>query len=232
LFIPNLQYVEDKLRALARLLVSGRRSWLKRRYDQVSEAQRQPRLVSYLASRYSEYELLSRCGKVYPVAVLAREVRPLEMRDRIVCRPVAWHWPDGRFVISDRTLRKLRTRLGAPVDPKGTYRSVQVRNSPAGPVIDCDIGRYDLMLDTCDSLEWELDQVLSQHPDWDALSPRLEAKLKLRNELHRQIGDPVTDGGGRSVAVAVSVLTTSSTETCSTRGSADDRRRVWRLMRD
>jgi hypothetical protein len=88
------------------------------------------------------------------------------------------------------------------------------------------------MLDTCDSLEWELDQVLSQHPDWDALSPRLEAKLKLRNELHRQIGDPVTDGGGRSVAVAVSVLTTSSTETCSTRGSADDRRRVWRLMRD
>ncbi|WKZ19457.1 MAG: hypothetical protein QY310_02590 [Candidatus Jettenia sp. CY-1] len=179
-----------------------------RHIEKLREVLREPRLYEFLANRYAHYEILERCGKIYPVAILNKTIRKVTYRDPIVIAPEKWHLETAEFIIKDPAYRAFRELIGTSIIPNETYRMVDIKQTKHGIAIHCNIGRYDLMMDTCDSLEWEILRVLSEISHWQAMSfGALFKKLKLRAHLHAQVKDPPIDGTGRSVAIAVSVLT-------------------------
>jgi len=169
----------------------------------------EPLLYEFLANQYAKYEILERCGLKYPVAILDKTIRKLEDLDPIIMRPTKWHLEKSGFLIDNSEYRSFRSEAGAPIEPNETYRTVAIEQQGNKIGIHCDIGRYDLMMDTCDCLEWEILKVLSETPDWQTMPfESLFEKLQLRKYLHANVIDPVIDGRGRSAAIAVSVLTT------------------------
>lgn len=167
-----------------------------------------PCLYDFLAHLYSPYEILERCGKKYPVAILDKAVRKIYPHDAIVVAPAKWQMETSGFIINDPSYRIFCRHAGASIIPNETYSMVQVEQTPRGLAIQCNLGRYDLMLDTCDCLEWEILKVLSETSDWQTMLPEdLLERLKLRKTLHSGIKNPLIDGTGRSTALAVSVVT-------------------------
>ncbi|TLD41152.1 MAG: hypothetical protein JETT_2571 [Candidatus Jettenia ecosi] len=176
--------------------------------DKFHEVLQEPRLYDFLAHRYSHYEILERCGKIYPVAILDKTIRKITYRDPIVMAPEKWSLETGGFIIRDSAYRAFREFTGDSIIPNETYRMVNIKQTEHGVIIRCDIGRYDLMLDTCDCLEWEILKVLSETSYWQAMSfEALFKRLELRKYLHAHVKNPLINGTGRSVAIAVSVLT-------------------------
>jgi len=175
--------------------------------DQVLDS---PRLYEFIQDLYQSHPTLQRCGQRYPVAILdhtpcrfgAPEMPALH-------RPTRWS-PDPEnqeFIIHDHRYRLERQRL-SPVDPKHTYRMTEAKPQDGKTIISFDIGRYDLMIDTCDCLQDELLSVCAEDARWKQLgTAELLEKLPLRRRLHECVKDPVRDGQGRSTAMAMSVLT-------------------------
>jgi hypothetical protein len=204
------EYVEHKLVQLWRLAAHFRRRRARKRLLEARSMLRDPRVYELLGSLYADEDLLVRCGLTYPVAVIDRNLRALRPHDPILSPPAdGWRSQSRQFVISKSAYRRTCQTAGSPVFPGETYRMVAIRTQPTGGVVlDCDIGRYDFMLDTCHALDWELLRTLHRHSELPASSERLIDALKMRKELSRRVPDPVRDGTGRSCAIGVSVLTT------------------------
>lgn len=176
--------------------------------DKLREVLQEPYLYEFLADRYSHYEILERCGKIYPVAILDKTIRKVTYHDPIVIAPKKWNLETTGFIIGDPAYRTFLGLVGDSIIPNETYRMVDIKQTTQGVTIHCDIGRYDLMVDTCECLEWEALKVLSETSHWQTMSfGELFEKLKLRTYLHAHVKDPLVHGMGRSVAIAVSVLT-------------------------
>lgn len=179
-----------------------------RHIDKLHEVLQEPRLYDFLAHRYSHYEILERCGKIYPVAILDKTLRKATDHDPIVVAPKKWNLETTGFIIKDPAYRTFLELIGNLIIPNETYRMVNIKQTTHGATIHCDIGRYDCMIDTCDCLGWEVLKVLSEASRWQTMSfGELFEKLKLRTYLHAQVKDPLVNGTRRSVAIAVSVLT-------------------------
>src|SRR6266567_4705181 len=72
---------------------------------------------------------------------------------------------------------------------------------------ECQMGWYNSMLDTCESLEWEILSKIGQlKGSDDAACEEFDRELKQRSLFHTEVGDPITDGQLRSVALSVSTL--------------------------
>jgi len=76
--------------------------------------------------------------------------------------------------------------------------------------MDCGVGRYFGMLDTCSAIEVELRAAIL---DGDRQPDAFDAKLPLRNAAHAASGgDPITSGVGRDAAIGLSMLVAGRTE--------------------
>lgn len=168
------------------------REWLRSLRAAVSN----PLLMRFLAWKYGEQRLIARAGRIYPaVCHCTRQTDVESVLGALDAAPAVE--PHGNDV----------SRLAQLVDPRLTNGYVYVmRQTRFGsqPSMDCGLGRYFGMLDTCSAIEVELRAAICAG-DCD---PRaLDAKLKLRNTAHEAAGgDPIACGAGRDAALGLSML--------------------------
>lgn len=168
------------------------RAWLRSLRDAVHD----PLLARYLAWKYGERRLLARAGHRYPaVCFRAPQAEVESVLGPLDATPAA------------TTSHGAVSRLGLLVDTRLTNGHVYVMrrlSSGSRLAIDCRLGRYFGMLDTCSTLEIELRATLCEGSRDEA---SLDASLPLRKAAHEAAGgDPVMCGAGREAAVGLSML--------------------------
>jgi hypothetical protein len=178
--------------------VGRARVWLRG----LREAVRHPLLMQYLAWKYGEERLLSRTGRLYPAVCYPAQQADVEsVLGALDVAPAVGS--------SENTV----SRLGLLVDPRLTSGHVYVmrRFSPQPRLtMDCGVGRYFGMLDTCSAIEVELRAAIL---DGDQEPAALDAKLPLRHAAHAAAkGDPITTGVGRDAAIGLSMLVAGHTQ--------------------
>jgi hypothetical protein len=189
----------DSIAELVRGADVGRaRVWLR----SLREAVRHPLLLRYLGWKYGEERLLARAGRVYPtVCYRAPQADVESVLGTLDAAPAVG--PSENAV----------SRLAQLVDPRLTNGHLYVmRRFPAGArlTMDCGLGRYFRMLDTCSAIEVELRAAIL---DGERQPAALDPKLRLRNAAHAAAGgDPITSGVGRDAAIGLSMLVACRTE--------------------
>jgi hypothetical protein len=168
------------------------RAWLRSLRNAVHD----PLLARYLAWKYGEQRLLARAGYRYPaVCFQAPQAEVESVLGALDATPAT------------TASQGAASRLGLLVDPRLTngYVYVMRRLSPGSRLaIDCGLGRYFGMLDTCSALEIELRAAVCEGARDEAA---LDARLPLRKAAHEAAGgDPVDCGAGRDAAVGLSML--------------------------
>lgn len=174
------------------------RAWLR----SLREASRHPLLMRYLAWKYGEKRLLERAGRIYPV--VCHPTRQADVESVLGALDTA-----PATMAADNAI----SRLGLLVDPRLTNGHIYVmRRFSAGArlTMDCALGRYFGMLDTCSAIEIELRAAIL---DGDRQPATLDGKLRLRNAAHEATGgDPIARGEGRDAAIGLSMLVAGRTE--------------------
>lgn len=170
----------------------GARKWLR----SLRRAVHDPLLPQYLAWKYGGERLLARAGHVYPaVCYRSRQTGVESVLGALDETPAAG--------TGDDTV----SRLARLVDPALTNGHIYVmRRFSAGArlTVDCGLGRYFGMLDTCSAIEVELRAAICAGERDPAA---LDAKLPLRNAAHKAAGgDPIACGAGRVAAIGLSLL--------------------------
>ncbi len=163
-------------------------------------------LSAYLHWKYASEPVLTRGGARYPVAVFPVPFDQQGNLESVLARPVqsdAVAMP----LLGDPTYRQLIEAAGVrPFDgPTFTLRTLEVVDG--APRLHAGLGGYFAMLDSCDTLEWELlrhiDRAEGIH---EADLRRLDARLPLRTHLHELVENPVRSGAYRQPAISVSIL--------------------------
>jgi hypothetical protein len=168
------------------------REWLR----SLRRAVHDPLLMEYLAWKYGGERLLARAGHVYPVVCYrARQTDVESVLGALDETPPASANEDAV------------SRLGLLVDPGLTEGDVYVMrrfSTGARLTVDCGLGRYFGMLDTCSAIEVELRAAICAG---ECDPAALDAKLPLRKAAHAAAGgDPIACGAGRDAAVGLSML--------------------------
>ena len=167
------------------------------------------------------YPLLTVSGRRYPVTVLDDTPQKIERfyphrPDPLLKKPATWTQERRTLrddLIGDETYKNLRNeaseRLGTRrIIPDPTYRMDRIVRGADGIEIHCDLGNYELTVDTAYYLKYELATRLSEIPKWRTLRPRdVLQLLPKRYELRKAVPDAAVNGAHRSVSLAVSVLT-------------------------
>ena len=157
----------------------------------------EPLLACYRA------EPLRRLGRSYPALLLDQTAAPLLMQapERTLRPPARWGDPERLPLIVDEPgyPEELRAQ-GRTVGPGLCYRMTSISGSGASLRVGCDLGRYDLMLRSSETLAREAHTCAA----FDPADPL--AALPLRAALQHAVADPLRDGTGRHAALACSVL--------------------------
>ena len=177
------------------------------RFNKAHESFKNPFLSRFLSWKYSHHNVLNVSGTIYPVVVFPTpkyQERDLEsILSKALHRSV--HDPE-KFVVVDPHFRALAGELGLPLVNRITYTMARLNYGGKLQLL-CELGYYYYTLDTCFSLYWEilsnLDSLVESGQD---NFRRFDEELKLRQVLHEVVGDPVTDGSRRSVAIGISTL--------------------------
>lgn len=189
----------DSIAELLREADVGRaRVWLR----SLREASRHPLLLEYLGWKYGEKRLLSRAGRVYPTVCYEAQQADVEsVLGALDAAPAVG------------TSENAVSRLALLVDRRLTNGHLYAmrRFSPQPRLtMDCGVGRYFRMLDTCSAIEVELRAaILDGHREPAAL----DGELRLRTAAHAAAGgDPITSGAGRDAAIGLSMLVACRTK--------------------
>ena len=163
-----------------------------------------PYLPAFIHWKYRDEPVLTRGGQRYATAAFA--VPPLMADDlEAILGPLTAAIPTDDLV-GDPTYRDLLAAAGRPPFDGATYTLRTLTANDNTLRIDCALGGYFAMLDTCDALEWEaLSQAESLTGETEADFQRFDALLTQRQRLHELVAHPVRDGSHRSVGMAVSV---------------------------
>lgn len=160
------------------------------------------RLTAYLHWKYRGEPVYSRGSLKFPLAVYP--IAPDQHAESILHSLTA-AIPD-ESLIADPTYHQRLLDTGKHIINLPTYTMRQLNLAPY-PHMDCALGMYYSMLNTCDALSDEIHQHqhLLQGTDEQAFQS-FDHHLTLRNRLHAAVPNPVRDGSHRSVALAVSVM--------------------------
>lgn len=207
--ISTPQQVEHAVQRVRQAFSFLARSTAGRWYDHVATRPIEPHVLEALAELYAPLEPLRRCDSIYPVLLVSTDPLQIDAEtgpDPVLVRPEGgWHQQEAASLyFRKKNYRRIRRIVGSPVQAWNMYRMLSIE----GQTIRADLGRYDYMLDTCESLEWELRKRLRRLNRRPARSPeRLLRRLPKRRGLHQRVRSPATSGEGRSASIAVSVLT-------------------------
>ncbi len=173
---------------------------------QMRAALAHPALSAYLHWKYASEPVLTRGGVPYPIAVFPVPFDQQGDLESVLARPVQ---PEAMAMplLGDPAYRQLIEAAGVrPFDGRTfTLRTLEVVDE--APRLHAGLGGYFAMLDSCDTLEWELLRHIDQAEGINAADlRRLDARLPLRTKLHKQVANPVRSGAYRQPAISVSVL--------------------------
>jgi hypothetical protein len=179
------------------------------------EAHDDSRLLAFLKWKYEKksiLQLLKRGEKTYPVAVYPasaeqmREPESVRLGLKLDIPPYSDEGSD-EGPLADKEFRNwLMQAKPVAVENKLTYC---MKKFEIGDQLrfECQMGWYNSMLDTCESLEWEILSKIGQlKGSDDAACEEFDRELKQRSLFHTEVGDPIGDGHLRSVALSVSTL--------------------------
>lgn len=180
-------------------------------------------LYKFLEWRYRDYgEILRRDGgrMIYPAAVFAVSEGQRSNVNSILGTLKLTQKDSKHFMTNDGTYRRIRgySQMTLPPEKRAeaSYNYVSYDMSRIIRVgnalkIDCSIGCFYHLMDTCYSLEWELLHKwrgIKQGPESEKVKQykAFSRRLRLRNKLHQQVNNPLRDGSSRSAGIAVSGL--------------------------
>lgn len=163
------------------------------------------KLPSYLRWRYPELPLLSAAGHTYPVAVFPAPAHQVNHPESVLTKPLRrQRQPDESLIPASARYRAAALRLGMePYDrPSFTMRRLEVGSSIH---MECELGSYLRMLDTCEEFAWELfEQAHHLTGPSTAELIAFDKRLVSRGRLHKAVPNPARTGDHRSVGVAIS----------------------------
>lgn len=169
-------------------------------------ARRDPLLYEFLKWKYGTEKVFERCGELYPVVVFPAPETQREDVNSVLLSLDTSTPKKGDLVTENTTYRSTMKTLKRPLRDLPIYTLIDLEvTEKLG--LKCGRGHFFTYLDTSLSLEWELLQ------EWAMAKPRdkgefeaFDRRLRLREDLHRQVANPVRDGRGRRTAIGVLTL--------------------------
>jgi len=194
----------------------------------VQRSRESPRLYDYLNWKYQDACLLRRGEYTYPVAVYA-------VQDRDDWRQQAHHpnsvlpqrqssnvhhalqTVEGESIASflarcvrSKSYRWMMVAAGYfanPRDSRKTFAMAGLDVDSDRLTMTCYQGSYFDVIDSCESLEWELLHAIPRlRSAQDRAIRKFDRSLRLRAKLHSQVADPITNGEGRCAGIGISTL--------------------------
>lgn len=180
----------------------------KAQMQRADEAFKNPHLFQFLRWKYRDEPILERAGEVYPIAYFPASENQQKTPDSVLLSFTDTYPSDDQLSPKDATYRALREKVVPTLNTLNRLSFTMKDLKTNGQLgMKCELGRYFMALDTCDSLEWE---ILSKAHDLKSTDidsfEKFDRQLTLRKELHAQVVYPVRDGSHRSAAIAMSTL--------------------------
>ena len=165
-----------------------------------------PFLPHFIAWKYGDLPVLRRAGFVYPVAAFSAPVAQ-RSSPNLILGELSQETNSGDLVLTHTELRNIIASSGRTLFNKPTFTQRSLQISADRISLQCGLGDYFTMLDSCDSLEWEILRK-SKHLTGDSEDEfrNFNEKLPFRKQLHDRVQNPVLDGSYRSVALSISAL--------------------------
>jgi hypothetical protein len=162
-----------------------------------------PVLYKYIEHTYSAYPILKRNDVVFPVAVFPKDKLNLNLVS-LECGSGSIRSPKYR-ILKDRYDSEV---TGIDIESReNRFKDVSIYTMEAfkegSGELSCGIGKYCDILETCDSLEYELLETLASG---HSLLADIKKRTILRNRLHSVSPDPIRYGKGRVNGMAISCL--------------------------